>query len=310
MPETNQLKGELPTYLDNASGGGVSDLACRRATNAVVNGRAATRSTADQRASSDRVLVVVPSIEEVPVDFEVDMLGDAEVLSNAHVPVVDPWLAEPVAGCIAIDTQRGLFKAVEVDPLQDLSEILMNVATLYLVRALEECAESSSKVVCRDAEREPGLECGDSRGLPSADQQIHCTVYVGCDFASATEGQVVNVAGDESLVDIEIGRAVVQLRVVIVHESLEASAGCANAGSRRFVVLAVGPGINHGCGQVVSTVFHLHIHCVVVRVAVPVTVDVDVDKVLVRQPTGIATRSHALIDISPIHLLLTESEAV
>ena len=92
MPETNQLKGELPAYLDNASGGGVSDLACRRATNAVVNGRAATRSTADQRASSDRVLVVVPGVEEVPCNFEIDMLCDAEILTNTHVPVVDSRL--------------------------------------------------------------------------------------------------------------------------------------------------------------------------------------------------------------------------
>ncbi len=152
----------------------------------------------------------------------------------------------------------------------------MNVAALDPVRALNWLLSTPPNVVSRDAVRESGLESGDSRGLPPADQQIRCAVHVVAIFASATERQVVYVAGDESLVDVEVRRSVVQLRVVIVHESLEASAGRANAGSRRLVVLAVGPGVDRGRGQVVSAVLELDVHGVVVRVAVPVTVDVEV----------------------------------
>lgn len=37
MPETNQLKGELPAYLDNASRGSIHDLSRRRAGDGVLD---------------------------------------------------------------------------------------------------------------------------------------------------------------------------------------------------------------------------------------------------------------------------------
>ena len=59
------------------------------------------------------------------------------------------------------------------------------------------------------------------------------------ELLAATEWQVVDVAGDEPLVDVEVGQAVVQLGVVVVHEALVACAGRADTRSRRLVVLAL-----------------------------------------------------------------------
>ena len=80
------------------------------------------------------------------------------------------------------------------------------------VRTHELAVERSVDVAGRDAVREPGLEGSDPGGLPAADQQIGCAVDAGPELLSATEWQVVDVAGDKPLVDVEVGQSVVQLR--------------------------------------------------------------------------------------------------
>ncbi len=84
------------------------------------------------------------------------------------------------------------------------------------------------------------------------------------DLLAATEGQVVDIAGDEPLVDVEVGRSVVQVGVVIVHEALVAGSAGADSGCRGLVVLALGPGIDRGCSQVVGAMLELDVHRVVV----------------------------------------------
>ena len=103
-------EAEFAADLDDASRGGIGDLARRRTAHAAINGGSAARSAADQSAGTDRILVVVPGIEEVSGDSEVHVLGNREVLPDAHIPVVDAGLAQrscgselpytPSAGCV------------------------------------------------------------------------------------------------------------------------------------------------------------------------------------------------------------------
>ena len=81
---------------------------------------------------------MVEGIEEVAVELELKPLADAEVLPNTHVPVVDSRLAEPVAGCVAVNAKCRLRKTIEVDALQGFGQVVMNVATGDFVGALEE----------------------------------------------------------------------------------------------------------------------------------------------------------------------------
>ena len=73
--------------------------------------------------------MVIKGIEEVRGHFELSGLGDVEALSNAHVPVVNARLAQPVAGRVAKHAEGGLTKAAKIDTLKLLVKVLVNIAT-------------------------------------------------------------------------------------------------------------------------------------------------------------------------------------
>src|SRR6516162_5429767 len=231
---------------------------------------------------------MVPRIKEIPSKLEIDMLGNAEVLADTHIPVVNARLFQPITRCISVDTERRLREALGVNSLEHCGEVCVYIAALGSVRALEEGAKHSSNIARGPAIREPGLEGGDPCSLPAADQQIGGAVHARRDLLSSAKWQFVDVAGHEPLVYVEVRGTIVQLRMVGVHESLESGAGGAYAGGCRLVILAVGPGVHRCRCQVMGTVFELHVYAVVVRIAVPIAVDIDVDKVGVGSPAGIA----------------------
>src|SRR6266567_5179726 len=160
----------------------------------------------------------------------------------------------------------------------------LGVAARYLIRPLSNRARYASDIARTHTVWKSGLECGDAGNLPAANGQVGCPAHVRRNLLAASNGQVVNEARNEPLVDVEIRRSVIEIRIVVVHEALEATAAGAHAGRRRFVIFAVSPGIDGGYGHVACTTFELHVHRVVVGVAVEVAVDVEVGEVLVRQP--------------------------
>jgi len=130
-------EGEFAADLDDASRGGIGDLPGRGIAHAVINGGSAARSTADQSAGTDCILVVVPRVEEVARNPEIHVLGNREALHDAHIPIVDAGLAQRVAGKVAICAQCWLREAVRVDPLHHFGQVGVNVAPGNLVRTLK-----------------------------------------------------------------------------------------------------------------------------------------------------------------------------
>ena len=173
---------------------------------------------------------MVEGIEKVSVELELDPLTDTEVLPNTHVPVVDAWLAEPIAGCVAVNAECRLRKTIEVDALQGFGQVVMYVATGLLVGALKECSLNSAQIRGGDAIREARLERSDTGGFPTADDQIGSTVHTTSYLLTMAKRKLIDVAGYESLIYVEIREAVIQFWMVIIHESLETSTGCAHSG--------------------------------------------------------------------------------
>src|SRR2546422_11297484 len=98
--------------------------------------------------------------------------------------------------------------------------------------------------------------------------------------------------------------------MMVVHSALEAFAGGANSGRRRFVIQALGPGKDSGNSQVSRAMLKFHIHRVVIGITVPVAVDVEVREIFIRQPTCIGARSNAEVDVVASGvLLLAERQA-
>src|SRR5947209_9835680 len=144
---------------------------------------------------------MVEGVEEVPSQLEGGSLGDMEVFGQTHVPVINAGLAKPVTRRVAIFTQCRLAEAIEVDPLHYPGQVLMEVATVNAIRAHELAVEYAVDVVGRDAVGKAGLEGGDTSSLPPANQQFRCMIDAGRKLSSVSEGQLVDVAGDETLVD-------------------------------------------------------------------------------------------------------------
>ena len=97
--------------------------------------------------------------------------------------------------------------------------------------------------------------------------------------------------------------------MVIVHKALEPSAGCANAGRSRFVILALRPCVHSCSRKVVRAMLELDVHSVVVRVPVPVAVDVYVGEVDIRSTARIAAWSSLEVDVLAVDLRLAEGQA-
>lgn len=208
--------------------------------------------------------MVIEGIEEVSRQLKLRVLSDVEGLSKAHIPVVNARLAQPVAARVAIHAESGLREAAEVDALQALGEVLVNIAAGGLICTLKESSQDSANIGCRDAVWETGLEGCDTGSLPSTDHEIGSAADAGCNLLSTADRHVVDIAGDEPVVYIEVRQSVIELGIVIVHKALKSGAGCANAGSSRFVVLTLGPGVDSGGRQAMCTVLKFDVYAVVV----------------------------------------------
>jgi len=254
--------------------------------------------------------MVVKRVEEITVEFEAGSFCEMEALANTHVPVVDARLTQPVSRRGTVDAQRWLREAVKVYALKLLGEIVVNVAALSLVGALEECTKHTSKIIRRDAVWEPSLERSNAGCLPSTDEQFGSSVNVAAKFFSASDWQLIHVASDESLIDVEVRESVILFRMVVVLKALESRPRSAYARGRRLIIFALRPGIGRCRCQITCTMLELHVHAVVVGVAVPIAIDVDVDEVGIRQPARVAAGVRLEVDVSSADLLLAKREAI
>src|ERR1700744_3774753 len=76
---SERSEGKFAADLNDAGGRRVRDLSRCRIAHAVIDGGSAARSTADQGAGTDCILVVIPGVEKVARNPEVHVLSDREV---------------------------------------------------------------------------------------------------------------------------------------------------------------------------------------------------------------------------------------
>ena len=173
---------------------------------------------------------MVEGVEGIHLEEEFEPFGEAEVLADGHIPVVDAWLAKEVAASVAIGAERRLGEAGGVESLERLGEIAMNSASLHVVGVLKFGAVQALNVVCGNAKRETGLKGCDTRQLPTAHREIGCAIDLSSEFFATSERQLPDVAANEALVYVEVGGTVIQIGVVVVFEALVAAASGADAG--------------------------------------------------------------------------------
>ena len=109
---------------------------------------------------------------------------------------------------------------------------------------------------------------------------------------------MIHIAGDEPVIDIEVRRSVVQVRVMVVLEALIAGSRGAHAGCRRLDVQAPGPGKDCSCGQILSAMLEFDVGRVVVGIAVEVAVNVKAVEVWIGQAANRGAGSHAEVDVA------------
>ena len=166
----------------------------------------------------------------------------------ANADVLNHWFTRPVAG-VRIPDQIGAVGA--------------------------EGVVEPAEVGGGDRDREPVLPGVDAVDLPAPDHRVLQAGRVARELLTVAEGQVVDEAADESMVDIEIGQSIIALGVVVVEKALPAiEPARADAGSRRLRIGALGPRVGEGQDRAASSMLQLGVERLVVRTAAPVAVDV------------------------------------
>src|SRR6266478_9944861 len=85
------------------------------------------------------------------------------------------------------------------------------------VATIVERVQDCNVRVAVNREWEPTLKSDNGRNLPSAEGQICRFAHVASEALSAAQRQLVHGAGHKSMIDVEIGPAIVQTRIEVVH---------------------------------------------------------------------------------------------
>ena len=120
------------------------------------------------------------------------------------------------------------------------------VAASHSARARSNRGLNATDVARTHTVRKSGLECSDAGHFPAANNQVGCPTDVRCQVLATAHGHVVDEARNKPLINVEVRRPVIEIRIVVVHEALVAGAARAYSGSRRLIVLAVCPGVHGG----------------------------------------------------------------
>ena len=157
------------------------------------------------------------------------------------------------------------------------------VCRTYLIYPLKESSEQAVCIGTGEGVGEAPLKSGYAGNLPSPDKSVGSFVDSAEQSLPTSDRQLVDVAGHKAVLHAEVGRAVVALGIMIVHESLPAgSGGSANAGCSRFIIHAFCPSIESGERQRRGAALQLHRSGMVVGVPVPIAIDVNSGEVQVR----------------------------
>jgi hypothetical protein len=277
------LETELPTQLDDAPGRRLGNLAETRVSQGAVRVRSSAAPGRRQSSYVDVVLRVIERVERFDTECKTDVLREDEVFNHPDVPVVDAWLPEEVARRVSVDSDRRLGKARGIDPLvQSSREPAIHLAARCYVSALSDGIEKASAIGCKNRIGKAFLKGRDAGGFPATDYQVFQRVHVAQKFLPTTYWEVIDVAGDKTLIHVEVRWAVICLRIVIIPEALVSRACGAHTRSRRLIIQTSRPGIDGGDRPLGIAMFHLEIHGVVVRIAMPVAVDVRSREISVR----------------------------
>src|SRR5262249_31748506 len=144
------------------------------------------------------------------------LLRDRKVLEHGQIEVVDARRPQDVATGTAKDARRRLRKGALVEPRGDGSSGPA-VRVADEVRPVgPEGVEEAAGVSRRDRDRESFLDRGDPVHLPAANNRVRRFVEVGAVALAAPEGQVINEAGYQAMIDVEVRQPPITLRIVIV----------------------------------------------------------------------------------------------
>src|SRR6188508_3007830 len=130
-------------------------------------------------------------------------MREFDVLEEREIQVIDPGATLCIAAQIAKLAERRLRKRGCVEPLGDCSLIDGGIADkIRPVRS--ERVVQSAKISGGNSERESMLPGVDSVQLPPAYQRLLRAGRIARNLPAFPEGQVVNEAADESMIDVEV----------------------------------------------------------------------------------------------------------
>lgn len=168
---------------------------------------------------------MVKNVEAFGTELECNPFREFEVFAEPYVPIVDTraaeyvsstvaelpvkWLAKgnsgQVGGCAAscIGRSRTRGDCVAEPAVQTLMEAARVRISDFHATVIE-AEHNIVVVITNNREREPALECGDDADLPTSDCQVGRLTHGTAKTLSATDGQLINQAIHESVVNVEI----------------------------------------------------------------------------------------------------------
>ena len=162
------------------------------------------------------ILRVIEYVEGFHAELKRHAFRESEILSQTHIPVIDAWAPNDVSSAVSKLTSERLGEARGIKPLLQAFSAAW-AAPRHLIGALSERGEQSEFVVGQHREGEPFLECRDGCDLPPSQGEIGSFVYIAAKFLPPPKGQLVDQAGNETVVDVEVREAMIEARVVLVH---------------------------------------------------------------------------------------------
>src|SRR5690348_15667877 len=192
-------------------------------------------------------LRMVEGIERLQPQLQPHLFAEFEVLEQGHVPVIDSRPTQDVPARGANHACVGLRECRRIKPLRD-TLVKSRVWISDQIGPIIEIVEGTSLILGVDRVGETSLESYNPVQLPAASNEIPRPADAGKILSASAKSQVVDEAGNQAMVHIEIRPRVLQPGIVIVDKSLPARIGAANAGGCGFVVDALGPGVSR-CEQ-------------------------------------------------------------
>ena len=191
----------------------------------------------------EAVLVMVEDVKRLRSELERDPFCEAEVFADTHIPIVDAGSSQDIAACVPKLAGEGLTEGNAgqvcsdagsvrscidgigrervVEPMINVLVESAGIRIADLGATLREAQQEGTGVIAKDRKWETSLKGCNRGNLPAADGGIKRPVHVAAEVLTAADWQLIHEAIDESVVNVKIGTAVVQTRIVLIHVSGE-----------------------------------------------------------------------------------------